>query len=189
MIKKIKKSSNKCKTTWNIIKKVSNNQQPQTDIQELLIDSKHLKYQQDIADVFNNYFSSIIDKISINNINNKTDKDNFLTFHHYLEQNYSYPPPPLVIKTFSTKEITSVIKALKTKNSYGYDEISTKVLKISTTYICSPLTHICNKSILSGIFPDCMKFSTVKPIHKKGDKMNPTNYMVNQIKNFLQDQS
>jgi hypothetical protein len=52
----IKKSSNKYKTTWDIIKKVSNNQQPQTDIQELMIDTKNLKDQQDIADAFNNYF-------------------------------------------------------------------------------------------------------------------------------------
>ena len=69
--------------TWDIINKLSNNQQPQTDIQELIIDTKHLKDQQDIADTFNNYFSTIIDKISINNTNNKTDKKNFPTFQHY----------------------------------------------------------------------------------------------------------
>jgi hypothetical protein len=141
-----------------------------------MIDTKHLKDQQDIADTFNKYFSSIIDKISTNVINNKTDKENFLTFHHYLEQNLSNIPPPLVIKTFSTKEVTSIIKTLKTKIFYGYDEISTKILKLSATYICSPLTHILNKSILSGIFPDYMKYSIVQPIYKKGDKTNPTNY-------------
>jgi len=85
-------------------------------------------------------------------------------------------PPSLVITTFSTKEITCIIKALKTKNSRGFDEISVKLLKVSATYICSPLTHMCNKSILSGIFPDCMKFSIVKPMYKEGNKMNPTNY-------------
>jgi hypothetical protein len=113
--KTIKKSSNKCKTTWNIIKKLTNNQQPQADVEELMINTKHLIDQQDIADALSTYFSSIIDTISINNINNKTDRDNFPTFHHYLKQNYSYPPPPLVIKTFSTKEINSIIKSLKTK--------------------------------------------------------------------------
>jgi hypothetical protein len=46
--KTIKKSSNKCKATWDIIKRLSNNQQPQTDIQELIIDTKHLKDQQDM---------------------------------------------------------------------------------------------------------------------------------------------
>ena len=35
------------------------------------------------------------------------------TFHQYLEQNCDYLPPSLIIKTFSTKEITSIIKALK----------------------------------------------------------------------------
>jgi len=80
-----------------------------------MIDNKHLKDQQDIADAFNNYFSSIIDKISKNNVNNKTNNEKISTFHYYLEQNYVHPPPSFVIKTFSTKEITSIIKALKTK--------------------------------------------------------------------------
>jgi hypothetical protein len=62
--KKIQKSSNKCKATWDIIKELTNNQHCQPDIQELIIDSKHLRDQQDITDTFNNYFSSIIDKIS-----------------------------------------------------------------------------------------------------------------------------
>jgi len=79
----------------------------------------------------------------------------------------------LVIKTFSTKEITSIIKALKTKNSHEFDEISMELLKIN---ICSPLTYICNKSIVSGTFPDRMKFSIIKPVFKKGNKMNLINY-------------
>ena len=149
MTKKIQKSSNKCKTSWDIIKKLSNNQHSQTGIQELMTDSKHTKDQQDIADAFNNYFTSIIDKISQNNVNNKTNNEKIPTFHYYLELNYVHPPSSLVIKTFSTKEITSIIKALKTKNSHGFDEISTKLLKISATSICSPLTYICNKSISS----------------------------------------
>jgi hypothetical protein len=46
----------------NIIKNLTNNQHSEPDIQELIIDSKHLKDQQDITDDFNNYFSSVIDK-------------------------------------------------------------------------------------------------------------------------------
>jgi len=38
----------------------------------------------------------------------------FFMTQYYLEKNYAHPPPSLV-KTFSTKEITSIIKALKTK--------------------------------------------------------------------------
>ena len=154
MIKKIEKSNNKCKTTWDIIKKQTNNHHSHTDIQELMIDSKHLHDQQDIADAFNNHFSSIIDNICNNNVNNQNNSAKVPTTPYYLEQKYVNLPPLLVIKTFSTKEIISIIKALKTKNSHRFDEISTKLLKISATYIFSPLTYICNKSILSGIFPD-----------------------------------
>jgi len=36
-----------------------------------MIDSKHLKDQQDIADAFNKYFLSVVDKKCKNNIDNK----------------------------------------------------------------------------------------------------------------------
>jgi len=78
---------------------------------------------------------------------------------------YIHPSLSLVFRTFSTKESTSIIKMLKTYNSHGYDEISTKLLKISVTYICSPSTYICNNSTLPGIFPDCLNFSIIKPIY------------------------
>ena len=50
--------------------------------------------------------SSIIDKISKNKVNNRTKNEKVPTFHHYLKQNYVCSHPSLVIRTFSTKEIT-----------------------------------------------------------------------------------
>ena len=78
-----------------------------------MIDSKHLDDQQDIADAFNNNFSSIIDNIHNNNVNNQNNSTKVPQY--FVEQKYVHPPPPLVIKTFSTKEIISIIKELKTK--------------------------------------------------------------------------
>jgi len=136
--KKIQKSNNKCKPTWDIIKKQTNNHHSHTDIQELMIDIKQLHDHQDIADAFNNHFSSIIDNIRNNNVNRQNNSAKFP--QKFIEQKYINPPPPLVIKTFSTMEIFSIIKELKTNNSHGFDEISTELLKISVTHICSPLT-------------------------------------------------
>jgi len=65
----------------------------------------------------------------------------------YLDQEKKTSHPPLVFKTFSTREILTVIRSLQNKNSFGYDEISTKLLKISAKYICSPLTYICNRCV------------------------------------------
>jgi hypothetical protein len=63
------------------------------------------------------------------------------------------------------KEVT-----LKPKNSYGYDKISTKLLKITAPFISSPLNYTCNKVITKGIFPDRLKYSVIKPLYKKGNK-------------------
>jgi hypothetical protein len=76
----------------------------------------------------------------------------------------------------STKEIENIIKFRKPKNSSGYDGIPTKLIKIISSFISSPLTHICNKSLSSGIFPDHLKYAEVKPLFKKGDKSKISNY-------------
>jgi len=38
-------------------------------------------------------------------------------------------------KPTTTTEIVNIIKTLKPKNSYGYDEISTKLRKITASFI------------------------------------------------------
>ena len=52
----------------------------------------------------------------------------------------------------------------------GYDEITTEVLKISSPFIVSPLTYICNRMLSTGTFPYRLKYSEIKPIYKKGTK-------------------
>jgi hypothetical protein len=86
------------------------------------------------------------------------------------------PFPNIKFNNTSTKEIERTINSLKPKNSHGYDEISTKILKVSAPFINSPLNYICNKSILSGTFPTRLKYSIVKPLFKKGDSNNVANY-------------
>ena len=70
----------------------------------------------------------------------------------------------------------NIINSLKLKNSHGYDEKSTKLLKISSPSIISPLTHVRNKSLPTGIFPDHLVHSETKPLFKEGDKVNILKY-------------
>jgi hypothetical protein len=138
------------------------------------VEGNHITNQSNIADALNKYFSSIIDK-TINKSLGCMRQGNSFTYS-YLDQNVGVSYPPMVFKTFSTREIISIIKSLKTKHSHGYDGISTKLLKISARDICSPLTYICNKSISTGTFPEQLKYSVIKPLYKKGDKTDPSNY-------------
>ena len=78
-------------------------------------------------------------------------------------------------KCKTTKEIEQIIKSLKTKNSNGYDEISTKNLKISCSFISSPINYICNK-MFWGVFPDRLKYTIIKSLHKNDDRCGVSNY-------------
>ena len=80
------------------------------------------------------------------------------------------------LKNTTTGEIEKIIKELKSKSSCGYDEITTKILIISSPFIASPLIYICNRMLSTGTFPDRLKYSEIKPIYKKGDKTLITNY-------------
>jgi Notch-like protein len=93
-----------------------------------------------------------------------------------LVQTFSKPFPKIIVKNITTTEIEKIIKCLKPSNSHGYDEISTKILKYSVHMISSPLTYILNLALSTGIFPARMKYSIVKPLFKKGDKSDISNY-------------
>jgi Notch-like protein len=62
------------------------------------------------------------------------------------------------------------------KNSYGYNEISTKILKLSCPFIRSPINYIRNKMLSWGVFPDRLKYATIKPLHKNYDRCEVSNY-------------
>jgi len=60
--------------------------------------------------------------------------------------------------------------------SCGYDEISDHIIKFSAPFIISSLTYTCNAVLSTGVFPDRLKYSIVKPIFKKGNKQEISNY-------------
>ena len=89
---------------------------------------------------------------------------------------FTRPHTHIKLKHIITQETDKIIKLLKTNNSRGYDEISTEILKASAPYILSPLTYIGDKILSTRIFPDRLKFSKIKPLFKKGDTTNFSNY-------------
>jgi hypothetical protein len=72
----------------------------------------------------------------------------------HLSHCFKHPFPKIEWRYISTCEIEKNIKSLKTKNSYGYEEIPVKILKLSVPFLISSLTYIRNKSLSSGVFPD-----------------------------------
>jgi len=149
---KISKSNNKIKTTWVIIKTETCKNHTNKGTQLINIDGKLLTNQKSIASSFSNHFLTVADKITSNIKNEKTSL-NCNNSIHCFHKNFKIPCSNMKLKYTTPKEIEKIIKSLKSKNSHRYDGIPMKILKVSTPFITSSLTHICNKSLLSGIFP------------------------------------
>jgi hypothetical protein len=87
--------------------------------------------------------SNIVDSITHNTstqIISDTDTNKNYKYCLNLTANGSFPK--LVLKNVTTKETEKVVFSLHLKNSSGYDEISTKTLKISAPHTSSPLCYI-----------------------------------------------
>jgi hypothetical protein len=90
--KRISKSTNKTKTTWNIINELLGKQQSMWGIQKLNINRTQITNQQDIANELNRYFSSV------NNPESNSDKLGNVEYGNYSshsnpEQGKGYPCP------------------------------------------------------------------------------------------------
>jgi hypothetical protein len=116
------------------------------NIDSLKFEGKLVNDHKEIADTFNNHFTSVAENIVTKNNHNDSSINNTdnTTPVHYLLHSFKCTFPNFSFRLLSTKEIKNITKSLKTKNSHVYDEISTKLQKISSPLIVSPLTHICN---------------------------------------------
>jgi hypothetical protein len=127
----------------------------------------HIVYNQiTIANELNNYFLNIAGNITNKRISEKEEEASPL---QNLFKYFNQPFKDISWPYTSAKEINKIIDSLKDKNSGGYDEISTKIIKISKPFIISPSINICNKMLAQGIYPERLKFSLINQKYKNGD--------------------
>ena len=157
------------KNTWQTIKDILNTNKKNKEIPPYFkLDDRRLTDPAEIANNFNKYFANIGINYakSIKPPKNKTFKTYLLNpCKHTFEFN--------LLNNESTSEL---INALKPKDSAGYDNISTKLLKFIKDVITPTITLIINQSITTGIFPDKLKISKIIPIYKKNEDCLFSNY-------------
>ena len=77
-----------------------------------------------------------------------------------------------------------------TKQSTYFEDISMDIVANVILVISKPLTHICNNSFKTGVFPSRMKIALIKHIFKSGAKTDIRNYrpisLLPQFSNILE---
>ena len=76
----------------------------------------------------------------------------------------------------SISDVERRLRTLKSTKSTGCDNLPPRLLKDSASNIASPLTHIINLSMQTGLFPSEWKSAKITPIHKSGSRSNFDNY-------------
>lgn len=161
--KYVLKSKNTCKATWKVIQgEIDVKSQHNNYIEYIECDSNIICCPQKIANTFNTFFIELTNKDITNNI--LINKSNpILNNSIYLNPIDEY-------------DINKVIMTLNNSNSEGYDGICTKVIKACNKEISSVLAFLINSSMITGKFPEKLKFSLIKPLFKKDDKSILNNY-------------
>ena len=157
----ITKSNNKPKTTWNIVKTITKIKKTANNITIMSVNNKPTNNPLTIVNAFNSYFLSVAENL----LKKKFSKPNTTNNNDplfYLKQNTCLITSQIKLKNTTTYEVNKIIQSIKSKNSSGYDEISSGILKISAPYIISPLRFIFNKILNTGIFSGKIKISRGK---------------------------
>lgn len=113
---------------------------------------------------FSRYFSSVYESgesLDPDNINNSPIMNGVNT---------------LILRSISVEEVSTAIRKLPSKRSYGPDLIPIYVIKGCSEFVEKPLCHIFNLCIADKCFPDCWKVTKITPILKKGNRFEISNY-------------
>ena len=90
--------------------------------------------------------------------------------------------------TFSESVVIKIIRALDVDKAHGHDDISVRMIKLSTNSVSHLLTLIFQNSMAAGTLATQWNRSNIVPIKKKNDKQilsdYPTDYFLLTCSNF-----
>ena len=156
-----KKYKKNAKKTWDLIREVTFGYEcKKTNVEKITVNDTEVTDPQLIADEFNNFFTKIGSNISENILPTVTTPDKYLNDLPEIRQ--------LDLGQTGPVHFCDILKTFESKKSQDLDGISIELLKFISTAISTPLSHIFNLSLSTGIFPSRLKTSRTVPIHKNG---------------------
>ncbi|XP_013144898.1 PREDICTED: uncharacterized protein LOC106108310, partial [Papilio polytes] len=158
---KLRNSDKDIKKKWTVIKEICNLKTKNETPNELLnIDNTPISSLNKV----NRYFTHIgqhLAEVILQNLNKSEDELAREASTQHTKNAYSMSLTPT-----DPYEITKIINDIKSDCSPGYDNITSKLVKLSKEHLAHPITHLCNLSLEQGIFPDQFKTAIISPVFK-----------------------
>lgn len=164
--KEFLKAKNNPKQMWRAIRNVTDTRQDTLSPTNLL---KLENSPSESVNSINTYFAQVgknlASKISLNPNPSSPSTSNTFTICN-----------SMVLLETDEEEVECLIENLRTDSAPGWDGISPKLIKSTRQILVTPITHICNLALSTGIFPKALKKAIVHPIYKSGDRGSVNNY-------------
>ena len=162
---------NDMKKTWQHINTILNRGKSKSKVPEnFVIDGNNITNPKEIANAFNDFFVNIGSNLAseMPDLSSRIKFDDFLSSIN-CSSNFEF-------EEITSEDVSKAIDSLKNKTSYGYDKLTSNMIKAAKDVLVQPLTIIINQCLKSGIFPDKLKIAKVIPVYKKGDNSSINNY-------------
>ena len=154
------------KKSWQIIKGIINKRKYRINNTKFKHNGDIIEDGKLVADKFNKYFVNVGETLAKSISPSKRKPEEYINFK---------PSEYFYLTEVSENEINTIIGNFN-NSSPGWDELKPGLIKMIKNYVKTPLTHICNRSFETGIFPSELKIANVVPIFKSSDEMIFSNY-------------
>ena len=146
------------KKIWSVFKDMMGKRKSFKSIKEVKIGNSSIVSDIDIANAFNNHFSSVGTRLNAELPGSNTNHLQFMG--PSLTQTFFLSP-------VTPEEISEKILKLK-RSKTDINTLPVSLLVFFRHSLCVPLSRLVNLSFSTGVFPDSLKFANVIPIHKTG---------------------
>ena len=79
-------------------------------------------------------------------------------------------------KDITLDEVKKILTKLKKKKAVGLDRLSNEIIKNTPIHFIEIILQVFNKCLATGDIPKIWCYGPIRPIYKKGNKLNPNNY-------------
>ena len=160
------KNKNSIKNTWSVIRSIALNSSRKSPPSRIIHDNVEIINNEDIAEVFNSYFSEIPIILNSNLPSSNLDPLSFVKPN---------TKSSMHLWRATAAECTQIIKSLK-NTKVSPESLPVFLLKENAEILAPIIRNIINRCFSSGIFPDLLKIALITPVFKKGDPLNVKNF-------------
>ena len=125
-----------------------------------------------VGEIFNDFFINVASDIGTGETPSGPEHPSIKA----IKENNKVPPNSFSFVQVDQSKVEKYLKDIGTKKATGIDNVSSKILNLTSTVMIGPITSLINSMIKNSTFPDTLKSARISPIFKKENPLERQNY-------------